>query len=239
MTAELSEFIESKMKKWGRLVPARLQAALALLEKLRDNPSLNLDDHKRRNSSGLSSHETFGRLAHERYQLTVLNKNHGRRSCDIGGWGQELLDLLRDRGFETAAPEQQQQLLTEAQLVFADLLRKIIDADPIEVRVKGRSAEAVIRDVIKQAEDKGKSGEVAQYLVGAKLMLRLNREIPVVPANRGDRRSPSDTAARAGDFEIEDAMIEIALGLPDDKHLNQIAEAHEDPDLEVWLLGSV
>lgn len=31
-------------------------------------------------------------------------------------------------------------------------------------------------------------------------------------------------------------MIEIALGLPDDKHLNQIAEAHEDPDLEVWLL---
>lgn len=144
--------------------------------------------------------------------------------------------MLRADGFETATAKRQEQILSEAQRTFANLLRNIIDADPIEVRVKGRSAEAVIRDAIKQAEDKGKSGDVAQYLIGAKLMLRLDREIPVVPANKGDRRSRSDADARTGDFEIEDATIEIALGIPDDKHLSQIAEAHEDPELEVWLL---
>ncbi|MDZ7618898.1 MAG: DUF4928 family protein, partial [Patescibacteria group bacterium] len=97
-------------------------------------------------------------------------------------------------------------------------------------------AEAVIHDVLKQAADKGKSGDVAQYLVGAKLALRFNRDIPVLPANKADRKSRSDREARLGDFQIENAVIEVAVGLPDDKHVAQVAEALEDGDSEVWLL---
>ena len=77
---------------------------------------------------------------------------------------------------------------------------------------------------------------MAQYLVGAKLQLRLKREIEVMPANKGDRKSRADLKARTGDFEIENATIEVAVGLPDDKHLAQVAEALEDSDVEVWLL---
>ena len=97
-------------------------------------------------------------------------------------------------------------------------------------------AESVIRDILKQAEAKGKAGDVAQYLVGAKLMLRLKRDIPVVGSNVGDRRSRGDAQARTGDFEIENATIEVAVGLPDEKHLSQVVEALEDTDLEVWIL---
>ena len=68
-------------------------------------------------------------------------------------------------------------------------------------------------------------------------MLRLKRDIKVVPANKGDRRSRSDLNARTGDFEIENATIEVAVGLPDEKHLAQVAEALEDNDVEVWLLA--
>jgi len=67
-------------------------------------------------------------------------------------------------------------------------------------------------------------------------MLRLKRDIPVVGSNVGDRRSRGDAQARTGDFEIEDATIEVAVGLPDEKHLAQVVEALEDTDLEVWLL---
>jgi hypothetical protein len=45
MKQELDEFVAKQMKKGRILVPARLQAALALLEKLRTNPSLELADH--------------------------------------------------------------------------------------------------------------------------------------------------------------------------------------------------
>lgn len=55
-------------------------------------------------------------------------------------------------------------------------------------------------------------------------------------SNLGDRRSRADVNPRTGDFEIENATIEVAVGLPDEKHLTQIAEALEDNEAEVWLL---
>ena len=238
MTLALGEFFDEQMKKGGRFVPARLQAALALLEKLRESPSLNLNDHlASKGSSGLESHETYGNRVHERMGIEAINKNHGRRSSSLQDWGQDLLDELRAAGFDRAAPAMRDALIGEAQELFAAILRGIIQQGPLEVRISGRTAEAVVRDVLKLADEKNKAGDVAQYLVGAKLMLRFNREIPVLPVNKGDRKSRTDTHARSGDFEIENAVIEVAVGLPDEKHLDQIAQILEDSDSEVWLLA--
>jgi hypothetical protein len=233
---ELEHFLTHHMQQGGRYVPARLQASMALLERLREKPELSLDKHKKPNSSGLDSHETYGDRVHNRLQIEPINKNHGRRSSNIGGWGQELLDRLRDAGFASANASGQAKAITETQDRFGTILRGILDQEPIEARTKGRSVEAVVREILKQAEAKGKTGEVSQYLVAAKLQLRLKRVIAVVPSNKGDRKSRSDVKARTGDFEIENATIEVAVGLPDDKHLSQVAEALEDNDLEVWLI---
>jgi hypothetical protein len=116
------------------------------------------------------------------------------------------------------------------------VLRRILEEEPLEVRIAGRSAVAVIGDVLRQAESRGKAGEVAQYLVGAKLKLRFGCDVPVYPANKADRKSRSDREARLGDFELADGVIEVAVGLPDDKHLAQIEEALQDVSSEVWLL---
>jgi hypothetical protein len=233
---DLSVFIQRHMRLGERFVPARAQAALALLERLRDTPSLSLNDHKDPGSSGLRSHETFGEAAHKRLAIGRINRNHGRRSSSIGDWGQELLDHVARAGFAGAHAAQRSTLIDDAQECFAAIIRSVLDQDPILVRTRGRSVEAVIRDVLEQAENKGKSGDVAQYLVGAKLMLRLNREVPVHGSNLGDRRPRADDNARSGDFEIENATIEVAFGLPDDKHVTQIADALQDTDAEVWLL---
>ncbi len=237
MQRKLQAFIENQMKKGGRWVPARLQAGLALLEKLRDKPSLEVADHlASRGSSGLESHETFGKNAHDRLGLEPINKNHGRRSSNLQDWGQSLLDILGAEGFAAALPDHQAKIVDDAQLILALPLRSILEQEPLEVRVRGRSAESVIADLLDQADNKGKSGDVAQYLVGAKLRHRFNVDIPALPANKGDRKSRADKEARAGDFEIADAVIEVAVGLPDEKHLAQVAEAIEESDREVWLL---
>ena len=237
MSLTLDDFLKKHMKKGGRFVPARLQAALALLEKLRDKASLNLQDHlASRGSSGLESHETFGNRAHERLGIQPINKNHGRRSSNLQDWGQDLLDILKAAGFAAAAPKPRSVLIDKAQKPFASVLRGILEQEPLEIRIRGRSAEAVIRDLLTQAEDKGKTGDVAQYLVGAKLMLRLKRDIPVYPANKADRKSWSDQQPRYGDFEQENAIFEVAVGLPDEKHIKQVLDALEATDCEVWLL---
>ncbi len=237
MPLDLVGFCHKNMKKDGHFVAARLQTALALLEKLRDKPSLVLDHHlASKGSSGLESHETFGNVAHERLRLEPINRNHGRRSSSLRDWGQELLDLLGAAGFQRGSAEMREELIDTAQNAFAKILRKILEQEPIGVRIRGRSAEAVIHDVLKLADGKGKSGDVAQYLVGAKLALRFEQDIPVLAANKADRKSRFDRDARLGDFEIENAVIEVAVGLPDEKHVAQVAEALEDADVEIWLL---
>ena len=234
---DLHVFVNGHMKKGGRLVAARLQTALALLEKLRTAPSLSLADHLASpGSSGLKSHETYGREAHKRLALKPINKNHGRRSSSLQDWGQELLEALRRSGFVETNPRARTRLIYTAQKFLGNELRAILDQDPMRVAVGTRTAEAVIGDLLTQAGVKNKTGDVAQYLVGAKLMLRFDITIPVHAANKPDRTSRSDSTPRLGDFEFNDAVIEVAVGPPDEKHIQQVAEILEDTTAEVWLL---
>lgn len=234
---DFDEFMQVYMRKGGKYIPARLQTALGLLEKLREHQTLELRSHlASAGSSGLESHELWGNKAHERMNLDAINKNHGRRSSSLQDWGQQLLDILRAAQFESSSADMRVVLIETAQSKFAEVLKSILQQEPFQVRVKGRSAEAVIQSILEQADGKGKCGDVAQYLVGAKLQLRLGIEIPIHAANLGDRRARGDRDARLGDFEIEDAIIEVAVGLPDEKHITQIVNALEDGDKEVWLL---
>lgn len=236
----LDEFVKRYMRKGKqRLVPARLQAALALLERLREHPSLDLDRHiaSRGGSAGLQGHETWGKKAHKRFRIPeAINRTHGRRSSNLREWGQVLLNVLRDAGFERADDETRSELIDVAQASIAAHLRHLLEEDPIRIRLKSRSAQAAIRDVLTQADEKGRLAEVAQYLTGAKLMLRFGINVPVHPVNVADRRSRSDPDPRLGDFEIGDAIIEVAVGPPDEKHISQILNALDDSDREVWLL---
>lgn len=233
----LDSFVSEYMTKNGKLVPARLQAALALLERVRTNPSFQLADHlAARGSSGLKGHETFGAQAHDRWGLIPLNRNHGRRSSNLAEWGDTLLSHVRNTVESNPSQLAIPTAIDDAQLRFVTCLREIIEQDPIIVRVRGRSADFVIADVLRQAEEKGRLGDVAQYLTGAKLTLRFQRHIDPVPANKSDRKSRLDPDARLGDFQIGSTTIEVAMGVPDEKHLQQIADALEDSDCEFWLL---
>jgi hypothetical protein len=234
--SQLSPLLHKHMRKARRFVSARLQTALALTERLRDIPSLAVRDHQYcPGSASLQLHVTYGDRVHQRLKISPILQNHGRMSSKLSEWGQAFLDAIAKTGFSDVAPEAKSQIIDEAQAAIAAPLRSIIER-PLEVRLRERTAEVVVSDLLLAAEEKGKSGDVAQYLVGAKLALRFNREIPVYPANKSDRTSHFDPAPRLGDFEIENAVIEVAVGLPDDKHLQQIAEIQEKSDAEVWLL---
>jgi hypothetical protein len=240
---KMKQFVEAYMRQHGRLKAARLQAALALLEKLRsqedEKPSLNLDDHlTRKGSSGIKSQENWGRIAHERFSLKAIRRTHGRRASDIGVWGPVLLDILKAEAFATAAPQAGEKLIHEAQQSIAAGLRQLLDEEPLCVSIRGRSAESVIGDILAKADAKGMCGDVAQYLVGAKLRLRFGWKIEPVPANKKDRASSTDIAARRGDYDLKEqnVVLEVAMGTPDDKHIDQIAEALDESDAEIWLL---
>jgi hypothetical protein len=237
MPIPTDKFIAQHFWDGKRHVAGRVQAAIVLIESLRERPQLILEEHQtKKGKAGLISHETLGKAAHKRLGLIPINKNHGRRSSNLPEWGQPLLEEFRDAKFLHLQPKDREALINEAQSRLADKLRAILNEEPLKVRIKGRSAEAVIADVLAQADEKGKAGDVAQYLVAAKLELRFGRDIDLHGVNKRDRKSRADSNARLGDFPFGDAVIEVAVGLPDEKHLEQVSEILEDADKEVWLL---
>lgn len=147
-----------------------------------------------------------------------------------------MLGLLQKEGFESADPNRKERMIDEAQQLLGNKLRSILEEGPLRVKMRGRTAETVISEILKLAEKRQKGGDVSQYLVGAELAIRFQRDIPVHGANKGDRKSHTDTDSRLGDFEIENAVLEVAVGLPDEKHLDQIEAILEHPDREAWLL---
>ena len=222
--------------KGANVVPGRVQAALALLERLREYPTLDLGHHTTHGGASIISHETYGDSAHSRLQIDAVNKNHGRRSSNLPSWGQWLLDLLRDVGFTNADKPSQLKLITTAQAHLASTREDLLNQEPLKARTASRSVESTIHEILIQAEDKGQSGNVAQYLVGAKLELRFNISLAIAPANSSDRKNRSDPNAKLGDFHIEDAVIEVAIGLPDQKHLDQVGDIVDNTNHAVWLL---
>lgn len=226
--SKAKSFCDEYMTKGGRLVAGRLQAALALLERLRTHSSTRLEDHTTTGRASVISHESFAAQAMKRHALVPLNRNSGRRSSNLPDWGQPLLDLCRSLGF----PKNTANSIDLIQNEIASHLRQILDEGAIEVQVHNRSAEAVIADILDKADLRGRAGAVAQYLVGAKLKLRFPLiEIPVRQFNQ------RDTDQRPADYQISNAAIEVALGTPDPKHLDQVRNILDSaPDKEVWLL---
>lgn len=238
-TTDFDSFIKDKFNMSGVPVAAWLQTALALLERLRESPILQLEFHLSEAGQSLASHETYGDKAHHRLGLEKINKNHGRRSSSIREWGQGLLDLLRKEKFEQLDDGGREAILDSVQVLIAEQLRGILNLEPLAVRVKGRSAEAIIADALGQADMKGRMAAVAQFLVGAKLQLRFPSKrdrIAVLPANKGDRKSRNDEQQRRGDFDLGEFVIEVTVAPPDTKHMEQVATILEDADAEVWLL---
>jgi hypothetical protein len=235
----LHDLIDQKMKKADRLVPARLQAALALLERLRREPVLDLAHHLTTSGQSLKSQETLALSALARFDLPLVNKTSGRRSSNLHDWAPELLGWLGGIGFGQAATASQEGMLDESQLILAKCLRQVLEVEPLKLRMDDRTAESAIGDVLDQAAQRGRVGEVAQYLVGAKLQLRFPEraaDIRVSGAFQGNRRSHADAEARLGDFEFSDCIFEVAAGRPDDPHLSQVAEALAGSKRQVWLL---
>jgi hypothetical protein len=129
--------------------------------------------------------------------------------------------------------------IEEWQLKIADRLREIVNRKPIEVRLRGKLAKTVIGEVLNQADKRRLTFSIAQYLVGAKLLMRFPDKrdlITVAGANLADRSSAPDRPTRRGDFDLGSHVFEVTVGPPDSKHFDQVQSILSDSDAFVWLL---
>ena len=108
-----------------------------------------------------------------------------------------------------------------------------INLDPPFMR---RTAEAAIRELLERAEPKGRLEEVAHAVVGAALELCRGPKLKSTGCKQSGGESGSDASVAAADLRIGDTAFVVIAGMPDEEHLNQIADALQDAELEVWVI---
>jgi hypothetical protein len=225
-----STWLDAHMKKGGADVPARLVTVMALLERLQEQPSLNVADHVSESGMQLEEHNSYVARALKRRDIVSPLKEFGRRSSNLHGWIGPLLDWLKSNGFAAASGSQQHDMLIAVESVAAERLQVINQGKPLIARYNKGTARAVIADILDQAQEKKRAKDVAEYLVGAKLQLRLGKDA-VKPKNVN-----TPNLDQPADFPVGSAAIEVTVNPADGRHLSQIERILNDTTLHVWLL---
>ena len=176
----------------------------------------------------LEGHNSYVARALKRFEIVSPLKEFGRRSSNLHGWIGPLFDWLKSCGF-VSAPQQQDMLLA-AESVAAERLQIISQGKPLIARYNKGTARAIIADILDQAQEKKRAKDVAEYLVGAKLQLRLGEDA----ARPKNVNTPN--LDQPADFPIGSAAIEVTVSSADSRHLAQITHILKDTTLQVWLL---
>ena len=223
-------WLDGYMKKGGADVPARLVTVMALLERLQEQPSLTVADHVAESGMQLEEHNSYVARALQRFDIVSPLKEFGRRSSNLHGWIGPLFDWLKSCGFASASVAEQQDLLLAVESAAAERLQVINQGKPLIARYNKGTARAIIADILDQAQEKKRAKDVAEYLVGAKLQLRLGEDA-VKPKNVN-----TPNLDQPADFPVGSAAIEVTVNPADSRHLSQIARILKDTTLQVWLL---
>ena len=217
-------------------IKSRVMTAIALIEKLRDDCTLDLTHHRGGVRNGIYAQNRYAEKAIARLELKGIFGEYGRRSNDLEVWGPRLFSLIGRLRPNPQLDDAWTVLLDNAQQHFAGLWRRLYSFDPLRPNFGLGSAAAVIADLINQADAKGTSATFAFALVGAKLEVRLGIQLAAAPVNSPDRSPRGREEDKPSDFPIGDAAIEVTLGKPDKKHLDQVQRIVREWKKEAWLL---
>lgn len=196
----------------GSELPARgsIGAALVVLEHLKKDFNLDLASHLAQGGAqvrGLSQNALKAILAKfgEKRALSAVGgrTNRGNPSAVA-----RLLSVLRDLAMEGVPAAERETILSEFQKMLVGLVKDFHGRKHIAVKFDPRcTTREAIHEILQRADQDGKAGPVAQYLVGAKLQLRFD-DIPIA----NDQYSAADEqTGRRGDFQIEDTAFHVTV----------------------------
>ena len=211
-----------------------IAAALVTLERLKECYDLDIDAHTAKGGAQISGltpgriKKILARFGEERKYLVEGGRtNRGAR----GAMG-TLLNALEPLAMKDLRDSERGRILDAMQEFLVERVvdyfnRQRLDPpyDPAE------STWHAIHQILQIAKKSGKSGPVAQHLVGAKLQLRFpDIEVPNNPATAADQQT-----GRAGDFQIGDTAFHVTVA-PTRNNLFERVKENIQQGLRVYVL---
>lgn len=193
-------------------LPARgsIAAALVVLEHLKEEYRLDLKAHQaegRAQIKGLNPRAVQAILA-VFGETRPFSGEGGRTNRGGPGDVQKMLDTLGQLRLESLSVDDRNLVLQNMQAFLANKVREYHSRKRLEIAYDAtHTTWSAVHDLLKQAEQVGKAGPVAQYLVGAKLQLRF----PQITVSNDGYSSADLQSGRSGDFQIKDTVFHVTV----------------------------
>ena len=213
------------IKSWWESFPPRsrsrgnIAGGLVLLENLRDNFDLDINAHKApgsdqlRNATRANVQKILARFDEER----VLLKEGGRTNRGLVKNLTPLLEALSVTRIKELSSDARESELGNMQAFLVDKAREKFNAEKLSFDYgKDMTSREVVRMILEMARNRGKAGDVAEYLVGAKLAVRFpNYDIRNSAASAAD-----DQTDEHGDFQMNDCVFHVTVS-PNSGHYDK------------------
>ena len=156
----------------------------------------------------------------KRFELPVDNVSgdkSGRKTPQVDKIIPRLVAYLRSKEFDSAEPSEKQRILLTVSEPFRSMLG--LSLGPIKVNLGGKSAAAVVEEVLWRAEERGLIAAIAELLVGSKLEVCLGEPRGRDVASQHKWENGHDDPNALGDYRIENVAIEVTMvNRPDESH---------------------
>ena len=135
-------------------------------------------------------------------------KEGGRTNRGLVKNLESLLNRLSDTGLDKSSPEDRNVELAKMQFFLVERARDKFNAEKLSFEYnRGTTSRELIGMILESAANRRKSGEVAEYLVGAKLALRF----PDYPIRNSAASAADEQTDERGDFEINDCVFHVTV----------------------------
>ena len=196
-----------------------IAGGLVLLENLRGDFNLDINAHKApgsdqlRNATRSNVQRILSRFGEER----VLLKEGGRTNRGLVRNLTLLLDALSATSIEELSSDARDSELGNMQAVLVDKAREKFNAEKLSFDYgKDITSREVVRMILDSARNRRKAGDVAEYLVGAKLALRF----PCYDIRNSAASAADDQTEEHGDFQMNDGVFHVTIA-PNSGHYDK------------------
>ena len=212
----LTDKYEEIIQEWWDAFPKKSQSrgniagSLVLLENLRTNLSFDMEKHKTLGSDQLrnATPSNVGNILARYGETRTLSKEAGRTNRGLVRNLTPFLAALRRSDISQVTPEDRARAIDAMQSFLVNRAKDIFNADWISFDYNpGGSSREIISKILQAAQERQKSGEVAEYLVGAKLALRF----PVYDIRNSAASAADEQSHQQGDFQINDCIFHVTV----------------------------
>jgi len=202
----------ANLRRYSGGFPARgsISGALVVLERLKRDFDLSIDAHTAaggsqiRGASGEAVRSILVRFGESRRFVS----EGGRTNRGLRGDVANMLGSLTSAGLDELTASERNWILSDLQGFLVEKVREFHGRQRLKVTYDpSKSSRQAVGDLLASAREVGKGGQVAQYLVGAKLQLRFPNDL----IGNESYSTADEQLGRPGDFLVGDTAFHVTV----------------------------